>query len=99
MTSGSLRLSKCILTVLTSRISELNCLVIQTQWHFQELRHCVPASEVPDLRLLDLNCGAKLHDEDMPVEATGVPVQEAVMRYGKMSEREREMTVDRRDFC
>ena len=73
-----------MLIALSSHISGLNCSVIPTQWHFLEPRCCVQASEVPDLRFLDLNCGARLHDEAMPVEGMELRVQVVVMHCGKL---------------
>jgi hypothetical protein len=59
--NGSIQL----LTLTNSCISGLNCSVIQTQWHFQELRLFDPASELPDRQLLDLNCSVKSLEEAM----------------------------------
>jgi hypothetical protein len=66
----------------SSRIPGLDCSVIQKQWLSQELLPSGRASEVPDLQLLDLNCGAKFHDVDMPVEVMNLRKQ-VVMLCGE----------------
>jgi hypothetical protein len=57
-------------------------LVIQAQWHFQELRRSGPAFELLDRQLLDLNCSAKLLDEAMQAEAMNLQ-KLVVMLSGK----------------